>query len=121
MNDLKIVALSCCMEALGIDSENLLWSKLKTDYADSFSDLIDRTRFNRRRRRLSAQIERVQHHVGKHLEHLSRTMIVDSIPVPVVKMVREKTFRSFRKDFETAAAKGYSAVNKSWYIGYKLH
>jgi len=121
MNDLKIVALSCCMEALGIDSENLLWSKLKTDYADSFSDLIDRTRFNRRRRRLSDQIERVQHHVGKHLEHLSGTMIVDSIPVPVVKMVREKTFRSFKKDFETAPAKGYSAVNKSWYIGYKLH
>jgi len=60
MNDPKIIALSCCMEVLGIDSGNLLWSKLKMDYADSFSDLIDRTRFNRRRHRLSAQIERVQ-------------------------------------------------------------
>jgi hypothetical protein len=29
MNDLKIVALSCCMEALAIDLENLLWSQLK--------------------------------------------------------------------------------------------
>jgi hypothetical protein len=31
MNDLEVVALSYCMEALSIDSENLLWSKLKTD------------------------------------------------------------------------------------------
>jgi len=121
MNDLQIVALSCCMEALGIDSENLLWSKLKTDYADSFKNLIDRSRLNRRRKRLSASIERVQHHVGKRLEHLSGAMIVDSIPVPVVKLVREKTFKAFKNDFETAPAKGYSAVNRSWYIGYKLH
>ncbi|GAA0565846.1 IS982 family transposase [Chitinophaga japonensis] len=121
MNDLQIVALSCCMEALGIDSENLLWSKLKTDYADQFPHLIDRSRFNRRRRRLTAVIERVQGHVGQHLEHLSQTMIVDSIPVPVIKMVREKSFRSFKQDFETAPAKAYSAINRSWYIGYKLH
>ncbi|GAA4316658.1 IS982 family transposase [Compostibacter hankyongensis] len=109
------------METLGIDSENLLWSKLKTDYADLFDNLIDRSRFNRRRRRLSPMIERVQHHVAERLDQLSQTMIVDSIPVPVVKLAREKSFKSFKSDFETAPAKGYSAVNKSWYIGYKLH
>lgn len=76
MNDLQIVALSYCMEALGIDSENLPWSKLKTDYADQFTNLIDRSRFNRRRRRLADMVERVQHHVGQRLEHLSNTMIV---------------------------------------------
>ena len=48
-------------------------------------------------------------------------MIVDSIPVPVVKMAREKSFKAFRKSFETAPAKGWSPVNKSWFIGYKLH
>lgn len=36
-------------------------------------------------------------------------------------MARERSFRSFRHDFETAPAKGYSAVNRSWFIGYKLH
>ncbi|WP_341835360.1 IS982 family transposase [Chitinophaga pollutisoli] len=121
MNDLQIVALSCCMEALSIDSENLLWSKLKTDYADQFTTLIDRSRFNRRRKRLSEKTERVQHHVSQHLDHLSSTMIVDSVPIPVIKMVRERSFRSFKHDFETAPAKGYSAVNRSWFIGYKLH
>jgi hypothetical protein len=38
-------------------------------------------------------------------------MVVDSVPVPVVKMAREFHYRSFRKNFETAHAKGYSAVN----------
>ena len=41
MKDLQIVALSCCMEALIIDSENLFWVKLKTDYANAFPNLID--------------------------------------------------------------------------------
>ena len=52
MKDLQIVALSCCMEAWSIDSENLFWVKLKTDYANAFPNLIDRTRFNRHRKRL---------------------------------------------------------------------
>jgi len=121
MNDLEIISLSCCMEALGIDSENLLWSKLKTDYSSLFSNLIDRSRFNRRRKRLSDCILRLQEHVSRRLENLSQIMVVDSIPVPVIKMAREKTHKAFRQTFETAPAKGYSAVNKGWFIGYKLH
>jgi len=121
MNDLEIISLSCCMEALEIDSENLLWSKLKKDYAKLFPGLIDRSRFNRRRRRLSASISKVQELISPNLENLSRAMVVDSIPVPVIKLAREKTFKSFKENFDTAPAKGYSAVNKSWFIGYKLH
>lgn len=121
MNDLEVVSLACCMEALGIDSENLLWSKLKKDYAPAFPNLIDRSRFNRRRKRLTPFIVQVQDHISSKLENQSQTMIVDSIPVPVIKMAREKSFKAFRKSFETSPAKGWSAVNKSWFIGYKLH
>jgi Transposase DDE domain len=121
MNDLEVVSLACCMEALSIDSENLLWSKLKKDYALVFPNLIDRSRFNRRRKRLTPFIVQVQDYISSRLETQSRTMIVDSIPVPVVKMAREKSFKAFRKSFETAPAKGWSAVNRSWFIGYKLH
>ncbi len=42
MNDLQIIALSCCMEALGIDSENLLWSKLKTVATKAGTNVIGR-------------------------------------------------------------------------------
>lgn len=99
MNDLEVVSLACCMEALSIDSENLLWSKLKKDYAPSFPNLIDRSRFNRRRKRLTPFILQVQDHISSRLENQSQTMIVDSIPVPVVKMAREKSFKAFRKSF----------------------
>lgn len=121
MADLEIIALSCMMEALGIDSENLLWSKIKTDYPKLFPQLICRTQFNRRRRRLQPYIVKVQDKVSSFLEAESQAMVIDSIPVPVVKLAREKTYKSFRKDYETAPAKGYSAVNKGWFIGYKLH
>ena len=121
MADLEVIALSCMMEALGIDSENLLWSKIKTDYPKMFPQLICRSRFNRRRRRLQPYIVKVQDKVSAFLEAESQAMVIDSIPVPVVKLAREKTYKSFRKDYENAPAKGYSAVNKGWFIGYKLH
>lgn len=121
MADLEIVALACTMEALGIDSENLLWSKLKKDYPTLFNRLICRTRFNRRRRRLQPYIVKIQDAVSKRLENQSQAMVIDSIPVPVVKMARERTYKAFRKSYDTAPAKGYSAVNRGWFIGYKLH
>lgn len=121
MADLEIVALACTMEALGIDSENLLWSKLKKDYPTLFNRLICRTRFNRRRRRLQPYIVKIQDTVSKRLENQSQAMVIDSIPVPVVKMARERTYKAFRKSYDTAPAKGYSAVNRGWFIGYKLH
>ena len=121
LSDVQIVALSCTMEALGIDSENLLWSKLKNEYATLFPHLICRTRFNRRRRRLQPFIEQVQAKVAERLEAESEAMVVDSIPIPVVKLARESTYKSFKQSFDTAPAKGYSAVTRSWFIGYKLH
>jgi Transposase DDE domain len=121
MADLEIIALACTMEALGIDSENLLWFKLKKDYPGLFTRLICRTRFNRRRRRLQPYIVKIQDEVSKRLENQSQAMVIDSIPVPVVKMARERTYKAFRKSFDTAPAKGYSAVNRGWFIGYKLH
>ena len=121
MADLEVISLACVMEALGIDSENLLWSKIRKDYPGMFLHLICRTRFNRRRRRLQPYIIKVQDKISERLEDQSQAMVIDSIPVPVVKMVRERTFKAFRKNFETAPAKGYSAVNRGWFIGYKLH
>jgi hypothetical protein len=121
MNDLKIISLSCCMEGLGIDSENLLWSKLQSDYKNEFPDLIHRTRFNRRRRRLQDRISEIQSYVSNTLGSSSKSMIVDSLPLPVIKMVREKTFKILKQDKDNLPAKGYSSVNKGWFIGYKLH
>jgi hypothetical protein len=49
------------------------------------------------------------------------TYLVDSIPMPICQIAREKSSKICKEDFETAPDKGYSAVSKSWYYGYKLH
>lgn len=64
---------------------------------------------------------KVQDKVSARLEDQSQAMVIDSIPVPVVKLAREKTYKAFRKSFDTAPAKGYSAVNRGWFVSYKLH
>ena len=56
MSDVGIVSLAITRECLGIDSENLLYSKLKKDYASKFENLIHRTRYNARRKRLEQWI-----------------------------------------------------------------
>jgi hypothetical protein len=52
MSDCEIIALSIMGEPIGIDSENCLFGKLKSDRHMDFPNLIDRNRFNRRRKRL---------------------------------------------------------------------
>lgn len=121
MNDCSIMALSICAESLGIDSENYLWSKLKKDYRIDFPDLIDRSNFNKRRRRLQLFIHEVTKNLSMELNEGEDVFIIDSIPVPVCKIAREKRCRFGRDNFEAAPDKGYSAVTKSYYYGYKLH
>ncbi len=121
MNDCSIISLAICAEALRIDSENHLWSKLKKDYANDFPNLIDRSNFNRRRRRLQLYIHKVTQNLAAVMNAGEDVFLVDSIPVPVCKIAREKRCKFGKTSFETAPDKGFSAVSKSYYYGYKLH
>ena len=49
------------------------------------------------------------------------TYLVDPIPMSVCQIAREKSCKLCKENFEKAPDKGYSAVSKSWYFGYKLH
>jgi IS5 family transposase len=121
MNDCSIITLSICAESLGIDSENYLWSKLKKDYSNEFPELIDRSNFNKRRRRLQPYIHEVTKQLSMALNDAEDVFLVDSIPIPVSKIAREKRCKFGSECFENAPDKGYSAVTKSYYYGYKLH
>lgn len=120
-SDCKVIALSLTAESLGIDSENYLFGKLKTDYALDFPDLIDRSNFNRRRKSLSVYTERINKEIASGMNAYEDVFLIDSIPVPICRIAREKSSKICKTDFQTAPDKGYSAVNKSWYYGYKLH
>ena len=121
MNDCSIITFSICAESLGIDSENYLWSKLKKDYSKDFPDLIDRSNFNKRRRRLHLFINEATKKLSAGLNEGENVFIIDCIPVPVCKITREKRCKFGRDSFESAPDKGFSAVTKSYYYGYKLH
>ena len=121
MNDCSIISLSICAEAIGIDSENYLWSKIKKDYKEDFPDLIDRSNFNKRRRRLHLFIHEVTRFLAGQLNRSEDVFLMDSIPVPVCKIAREKRCKFGKDSFEKSPDKGYSAVSKQYYYGYKLH
>ena len=121
MTDCEIIAFSLSSEALGIDSENYLWGKLKSDHSQDFPNLIDRSNYNRRRKKLYPFVELLNQTVAANMNMGEDVFIVDSIPVPICKLAREKQIKICKEQFETAPDKGYSAVNKSYYFGYKLH
>lgn len=121
MPDNHIIALTICQEALGIDSENFFWSKLKTDYKGEFPDLIHLTRYNLRKKILAPYISKLNHAMADQLNEGENVFIVDSMPIAVCKNAREKRLKACCHNFETKPDKGYSAVNKQYFIGYKLH
>ncbi|PIF06709.1 MAG: IS982 family transposase, partial [Draconibacterium sp.] len=121
LSNCQIIAFAITSESLGIDSESFLWAKIKNEYADDFPNLIDRSNFNRRRKRLYSFIEQLNKSISSFLNVGEDCYLVDSIPIPVCKNAREQRSKICKENFETAPNKGYSAVNKTWYYGYKLH
>jgi hypothetical protein len=121
-SDIGVIALSLMAESAAIDSENLLFSILKTDYREAFPGLPDRSRFNVRRRKFRGRIEELCKRIGMSMSKESTLIdLVDSVPIPVVKNSRERSYRICRELEETAPRKGFSAVDQRYYIGYKLH
>jgi len=122
MCDVDIISLAITAECLGIDSENLLWSKLKNDYQKTFPNLIHRTRYNWRKKILGTWIIKCAERWRSQIPMKDEICIVDSMPIPVCKISRERSSKVCRKPGNIKKAnKGYSAVNKQYYIGYKLH
>lgn len=121
MSDCEIIALSLTGESIGIDSENYFWKKLQSDYSFDFPNLIERSRYNRRRKQLYPFIQKLNQDIANRMNENEDAYIIDSIPVPVCQIAREKRSKICRETFETAPDKGYSAVSKSYYYGYKFH
>jgi hypothetical protein len=121
MSDLEVMSLAITSEVASINSENWLFSKLRTNYRSLIPNLIDRTRFNRRRRRLEPMFLEFAKRMSMTMGDGGKLDIVDSMPCPIVRNARERSYRICREDHLTAPRKGYSAVDRKYYIGYKLH
>ena len=120
-SDLDIITLSLVSEALGIDSENYLFGKLKKDFSNDFPNLIHRSQYNIRRKKLFYKIDEVRTVMAKEIIMKDTIYIVDSMPVEVCKISRASRSKICKEEFETSPDKGYCAAQKSFYYGYKLH
>jgi hypothetical protein len=121
LSDVHIVCFSLLAEAYSKDSENWYWNSIREEHTLDFINLIDRSNFNRRRKRLALVTQSITEHLSKLICPNEDIFIVDSIPVPVCQLAREKRSKICKEDFETSPDKGFSAVQDNYYYGYKLH
>ncbi|MDP2686307.1 MAG: IS982 family transposase [Aequorivita sp.] len=118
MSDLEVVALSLTSEFMSIDSENSLFKQIDNIV---IPNLIERSQFNKRRRKLFHLSEEVRTKLAAHFLEFEDYFIVDSMPLEICKFSRHNRIKICKDDFETAPSKGFCASQNSWFYGYKLH
>ena len=86
--DVAVVALALTAEYLSIDSENLLFKKIKADYADAFPTLHSRPQFNRRKRALFPLLEKLRKALVSPFLEGEDAFLTDSKPLPICALAR---------------------------------
>jgi len=82
-------------------------------------DKIERSVYNKRRKKLVGYTEKIRQSLSQKLAHLSNLFIVDSAPVQICKNNRAKR-SNICATYEIKPAFGYCAAQKAHYFGYKL-
>ena len=117
LSDLEIVALNLTSEYMSIDSEYQLFRILPSD----IKSLIERSVYNRRKRRLFIHMERIRKLLAEKFNGSEKYFIVDSMPLEVCKLSRSSRSKICRETDYAIPNKGYCASQKMHYYGYKLH
>ncbi len=120
-SDVEVVALALTAEYLSIDSENLLFKKIKADYADAFPTLHSRPQFNRRRRALFPLLEKLRRALVMPLLEGEDVFLTDSKPLPICEMARSAQSPICQETDYAQPSYGYCASKEEHYYGYKLH
>ena len=118
MTDLEVVALSLTAEFMSIDSENALFKQVTSN---DISNLIERSQFNKRRRKLFLFSEEIRTKLASFFLDFEDYFIVDSMPLEICKFSRHNRVKICKDEFETAPSKGFCASQNNWFYGYKLH
>jgi hypothetical protein len=120
-SDVEVIALSLTAECLSIDSENYLFSKLRKEYLGDFENLISRRQYNDRRKLLFKKSERVRKLMAERLNKQADVFAIDSMPLEICKLSREKRNKMGKESTHHSPDKGYCASQKKYFYGYKLH
>lgn len=84
-SDLEIVSLSIVSEAMGIDSECLLFAKLK-DYGKEMPNLISRRQYNDRRKLTSNLCDTIRKRMALEIDGTEDYFCIDSKPIEVCRL-----------------------------------
>ena len=120
-SDIEVIALSLTAECLSIDSENYLFSKLNNEYKNEFKHIISRRQYNDRRKSLFEGIERARKLMAERLNIGADVFAIDSMPLEICKLSREKRNKMGKESEQHSPDKGYCASQKKYFYGYKLH
>lgn len=115
--DLELISLSLTAEFMGIDSENDLFRKLP----EMIYTKIERSVYNRRRRRLANELDKIRLKLASHFNEFEDHFVVDSMPLEVCKLSRSSRSKICKEDDFAFPDKGYCAAQSANYYGYKLH
>lgn len=120
-SDIEVISLSLTAECLGIDSENYLFSKLRTEYSNEFANMISRRQYNDRRKLLFEKTEQVRKLMAERLNKQSDVYAIDSMPLEICKLSREQRNKMGKESGHHSPDKGYCASQNKYFYGYKLH
>jgi len=101
LRDLELISLTS--EFMSIDSENDLFRKLPK----SISSKIERSVYNKRRRRLSINLDAIRLKLASYFNDFENYFIVDSMPLEVCKLSRSYRSKVCKDNSYSSPDKGY--------------
>lgn len=117
LKDLELISLALTSEFMGIDSENHLFRHIP----ETIGCKIERTVYNRRKRRLAEGINDLRMKIAHYFNEFEDVFIIDSMPVEVCKLSRSNTSKICKENEYSYPNRGYCASQKMHFYGYKLH
>ncbi len=107
----KLICLSLTAEFMSVDSENDLFRKLP----ENISSKIERSVYNRRRRILIIDIDRIRLKLASHLNEFENYFVVYSMQLEVCKLSRSSRSKICKETVYASPGKGYFAAQNSHY------
>lgn len=118
LSDIELIAIDLTAQYMGIDSECQLFRTLK---GLSLETKIERSVYNRRKRKLAPFIEKIRRKIAAKFNEFEDVFMVDSMPLEVCKLSRSKRAKICKEDFYSAPDTGFCASQQMSFYGYKLH
>lgn len=116
LKDLELISLALTAEFMGIDSENHLFRQIP----QTIKCKIERSVYNRRKRRLSNKINDLRMKIARSFNEFEKFYIIDSMPVEVCKLSRSNTSKICKDVDYCYPNRGFCASQQMHFYGYKL-